>query len=151
MVTSRDESLAHLELSLGGRTWSLLCAGALLSREHEKEFFHARKSAPHPYGTMLWPAAIALAEDVSGRELAGKRVLELGAGTGLPGIVAASRGACVVQTDHQELVLDVCRRNAARNGITTIEYRAGDWTTWDIPEQYDVVLGADIRCSPSRG
>ena len=42
---------------------------------------------------VLWPAAIALAHEVAERAdtLRGARVLELGAGTGLPGIVAATR------------------------------------------------------------
>lgn len=144
MVTAGDTPLEEIDVTLDGRTWSILCAGALISREQEVAFFRARKAVPHPYGTMLWPAALALADDLATRDLAGKRILELGAGTGLPGLVAASRGACVVQTDHQEPVLHVCRLNAARNGITTIEHRAGDWTSWDGAERYDVILGADI-------
>ena len=65
------------------------------------------------------------------------RVLELGAGTGLPGIVAASLGARVVQTERQEVALFVCKKNAERNGVTTIEHRAADWTAWEDREQYD--------------
>ncbi|HLL25528.1 MAG TPA: methyltransferase domain-containing protein, partial [Kofleriaceae bacterium] len=97
-----------------------------------------------PYGIVLWPSAIALAHEVAVRPLAGKRVLELGAGTGLPGIVAASLGARVVQTDRQQLVLHVCKRNAERNGVTTIDHRAADWTAWEDPTRYDVILGSDI-------
>jgi predicted nicotinamide N-methyase len=76
--------------------------------------------------------------------LAGKRVLELGAGTGLPGIVAASLGARVVQTDKQRLALHVCRLNAQRNGITTIEHREADWTAWTDGARYDFILGSDV-------
>ena len=63
-----------------------------------------------PYGIVLWPAAIALAHEIASRQVAGMRVLELGAGTGLPGIVAASLGAHVVQTDKQELALLILPR-----------------------------------------
>jgi predicted nicotinamide N-methyase len=97
-----------------------------------------------PYGIVLWPAAIALAHEVARRAFAGKRILELGAGTGLPGIVAASLGARVVQTDRQSLVLHVCKRNAERNGITAIEHRTADWTEWHDTDRYDVILGSDI-------
>ena len=69
--------------------------------------------------------------------LEGKRVLELGAGTGLPGIVAASLGARVVQTDRHEVALFLCKMNAERNGITTIEHRVADWTAWADEERYD--------------
>ncbi len=71
-------------------------------------------------------------------------MLELGAGTGLPGIVAASLGAHVVQSDRQELALFVCKQNAARNGITSIEHRVADWTVWEDREKYDVILGSDV-------
>lgn len=149
MVAATDRPLEEIQVSLDGRTWSILCAAALISPEQEAEFFRAQKTAPRPYGVMLWPAAIALAHDLATRDLAGKRVLEVGAGTGLPGMVAASRGACVVQTDHQELVLHLSRLNAARNGITTIEHRVADWTAWEGAERYDVILGSDILYAES--
>jgi len=75
------------------------------------------------------------------------RVLELGAGTGLPGIVAAARGAHVVQTDIQSLALHLARRNAERNGIA-VEHRTADWTAWTDATPYDLVIGADILYAP---
>jgi predicted nicotinamide N-methyase len=71
-------------------------------------------------------------------------VLELGAGTGLPGIVAASLGARVVQTDRNELAMSVCKRNGERNGVASIEYRLVDWAQWDDVERYDWIIGSDV-------
>jgi predicted nicotinamide N-methyase len=71
-------------------------------------------------------------------------VLELGAGTGLPGIVAASLGARVLQTDRQELALALCRGNVERNAVQHVEHRLADWTLWDDTAQYDWILGSDI-------
>ena len=107
-------------------------------------FLRSENTTRRPYGIVLWPAAIALAHEVASRALAGKTVLELGAGTGLPGIVAASLGAHVVQTDRQQLALHVCKQNAERNGATRIDYRLADWTTWENTERYDLILGSDI-------
>ncbi len=70
--------------------------------------------------------------------------MELGAGTGLPGIVAASLGGRVVQTDRHELALSVCKRNGEGNGVQTIEYRLADWATWNDAERYEWILGSDI-------
>lgn len=70
--------------------------------------------------------------------------MELGAGTGLPGIVAASLGAQVVQTDRQNVAMSVCKQNGERNGARTIEYRIADWTKWSEAERYDWILGSDI-------
>ena len=140
-----DFALQEYRLRAGGRAWSVLHTDAVLTLDDEARFLD--EHAPRlPYGVVLWPAAVALAHDVAerGAELRGRRVLELGAGTGLPGIVAAALGAQVVQTDRQELALSVCRRNGARNGVTGVTYRAADWEAWDDAARYDAILGADI-------
>ncbi len=140
-----DVPLHEYRLRHAGREWSILHTGAVLTHVDEAHFF--RELMPHlPYGVALWPAAIALAHDVASRADAfhGKRVLELGAGTGLPGIVAASVGGRVVQTDRHPGALSVCQRNGARNGLTTIAYRVADWTAWNDAERYAWILGADI-------
>jgi len=129
----------------------VLHTGAVLSFEDEQRFLGESRER-HPYGVALWPAAIALAHEVASRAeaFAGRRVLELGAGTGLPGIVAASLGASVVQTDRHELAMSVCRRNGERNrelgrpGAGSVEYRLADWTRWDDGARYDWILGSDV-------
>ncbi|RYE89489.1 MAG: methyltransferase domain-containing protein, partial [Myxococcales bacterium] len=123
--------------------WRILHTGAVLSLDDENRFL-SNEQTRLPYGLVLWPAAIALTHEVASRPLAGKRVLELGAGTGLPGIVAAALGATVVQTDRQEAALGLCERNAARNGVTTITRRLDDWTEWSDRESYDLILGSDV-------
>lgn len=47
------------------------------------------------YACYVWNAALLLADRITAGEVEvrGKRILELGAGTGLPGIVAAKMGA----------------------------------------------------------
>lgn len=136
--------LEEVQLSVDGRTWTILHTGAVISREQELEFLRGETTTRRPYGIVLWPAAIALAHELATRDLAGKRILELGAGTGLPGIVAAALGGRVVQTDRQSLVLHVCKLNADRNGITTIEHRTADWAAWHDTERYDLIIGSDI-------
>lgn len=143
-TTIGELPLEEVQLDVNTRTWSILHTGAILTRDDEERFLRGEQERRLPYGIVLWPAAIALAHEVAGRSLAGQRVLELGAGTGLPGIVAASLGAHVVQTDRQELVLHLCRQNAARNRVTTIEHRLADWTAWTDDSRYDLILGSDI-------
>lgn len=144
-TSAGDFPLHEYRLRQAGHEWSILHTNAVLSYADESHFLRELRERV-PYGIALWPAAIALAHDVAlrGNEIAGKRVLELGAGTGLPGIIAATLGGRVVQTDRQELALSMCRRNGERNHITTIEYRLDDWITWDDAARYDWILGSDI-------
>ena len=137
--------LDEYRLRLAGRDWSVLHTGAILTHSDERHFLNELREHL-PYGVALWPSAIALAHEVASRaeSFQGKRVLELGAGTGLPGIVAASLGGWVVQTDRHEVPMAVCKRNGERNGAWTIEYRLADWTEWDDAGRYEWIIGSDI-------
>jgi predicted nicotinamide N-methyase len=97
-----------------------------------------------PYWAELWPSGVALAEHVGARDLRGRRVLELGAGLGLPSLAAALRGADVLATDWAEDAVALLAANAARNGISL----SVEVARWDEPERFatgwDLVLAADV-------
>lgn len=137
--------LNEYRLRAGGREWTILHVGSVLTREDEHRFLGELKGRV-PYGVALWPAAVALAHEVASRaeEFRGRSVLELGAGTGLPGIVAATFGARVVQTDRDELAMSACKRNGARNRAGEVEHRLADWAGWEDGNRYDWILGSDI-------
>ena len=147
-TTAGDFPLHEYRLRFGGREWTILHLGAAISYDDETHFLLGLFEQM-PYGVGLWPAAIALAHDVAMRAdgISGRRVLELGSGTGLPGIIAASLGGRVVQTDRSKLAMYICERNGKRNGVETIEYRQTDWADWDDAGQYEWILGADILYS----
>ncbi len=144
-ISTGEFPLAEYRLRAVGREWTILHTGVVLTLADEAHFFRELRERL-PYGVALWPAAIALAHEVASRAEAfsGSRVLELGVGTGLLGIVAASLRKRVVQTDRHELAMSVCKRNGERNHLQTIEYRLADWTTWNDRERYDWILGSDI-------
>jgi predicted nicotinamide N-methyase len=83
---------------------------------------------------------------VESLDLHGRRVLELGAGLGLPSLAAALGGADVLATDWAEDAVSLLRSNAERNGLALRAERV----RWDEPEPivreapWDVVLGADL-------
>lgn len=146
LQTSAGEFPLHeYRLRMAGREWSILHTGEVLTHADEQRFLNEQKERL-PYGVVLWPAAIVLAHEVAGRAeiFRDKRVLELGTGTGLPGIVAASFGARVVQTDGHEMAMSVCMRNGDRNGVAEIDYHLADWTDWKDARRYEWILGSDI-------
>lgn len=140
-----DFVLHEYRLSLGARSYSFLHTGAVFTAQQENAYL-ARETGRLPYGVMLWPASIALAHDLLARgdALRGKRVLELGAGTGIPGIVAASLGAEVLQIDRSEVAIHVCELNKARNGVPDLQVREADWESFEASQPYDLILGSDV-------
>jgi predicted nicotinamide N-methyase len=143
-LRATDPPIAEYHLRLGEHAWSVMHMGAILTDADETHYL-GEVQGRIPYGVMLWPSSIALAHELAARAagLDGLSVLELGAGTGLPGIVAATFGARVVQTDRIEVALGLCRSNAERNHVT-IQHRLADWTDWNVVDRYDLILGADV-------
>jgi predicted nicotinamide N-methyase len=130
-------------VELAGRSLTLVrpaSADELIDEEafDEEEFL--------PYWAELWPSGVALASAVGELDLWGSRVLELGAGLGLPSLAAAQRGAAVLATDWAQDAVDLLRLNAARNHVTLRAERV----RWDDPEPllaeapWPLVLGADL-------
>ena len=135
--------LVEREVELPTRTLSLLVprdAEALLDEKafEQEEFL--------PYWAELWPSAVALAEAVSTRPLAGARVLELGCGLRLPSIAAALAGARVLAADWSQDAISLLAVNAARNGAK-VEAELCSWADADplaARGPWDVVLAADV-------
>lgn len=97
--------------------------------------------AEPPYWAHLWCGARLLAEAIPS---AAGRVLEIGCGLGLPGLVAARRGACVTFVDRVAAPLHFVRASAAANGITNAGVVAGDFTRLPLRAAFDLVLAAEI-------
>ena len=130
-------------VELAGRSLRLLrpaSADELIDEDafDEEEFL--------PYWAELWPSGVALAKAVGALDLGGSRVLELGAGLGLPSLAAALGGADVLATDWADDAVELLRLNAGRNRIGLRAERV----RWDDPEPlvrhapWALVLGADL-------
>jgi len=92
-------------------------------------------------------AAVALAEYIFDMEdLVNKRVLELGCGPGIPGIMAAKRHATVVFTDYNESALHLAQENAKLNDLdfSKIFFVQLDWENPCEIGSFDVILGSEI-------
>jgi predicted nicotinamide N-methyase len=101
-----------------------------------------------PYWADLWPSGQALAAELADRPVSGARILELGAGLGLPSIVALSRGARVLATDWYPVALEFARANARAAGVGPLATMEVDWAS--LPDAlrargpFDVIIGADV-------
>jgi len=96
-----------------------------------------------PYWSFCWASGLALARFLAEQPhwVAGKRVLDFGAGSGVAGIAAMKAGAVeVVACDLDPLAIEACRANAELNGVT-LEY-SGDFFAED--DRFDLILVADV-------
>ena len=99
-----------------------------------------------PYWAHLWGSAVALAEAVTGKDVAGLRVLELGCGLGLPSIAAALAGAYVTATDWSVHAVRATEANAELNGVD-IQTAVADWNdpgAFSDGAPWDLVVAADV-------
>jgi predicted nicotinamide N-methyase len=99
-----------------------------------------------PYWSVLWRSGVALARELDGPALRGRRVVELGCGLGLPSLAAARAGASVLATDAEADALELVARNARENGLR-VETMRIDWSEPGelIPRApFDLVVAADL-------
>lgn len=100
-----------------------------------------------PYFGTVWPSARALAQAIHERraEFEGKRVLELGCGLAVPGLLAAKLGAHVIATDFHPEVPRFLERNLLLNAIDRLEYKRIDWAA-EFPALggFDWIIGSDV-------
>jgi predicted nicotinamide N-methyase len=110
----------------------------------EDEAFDKRLT---PYWAVPWPSGLALARHVAADPPAGRRVLELGCGLGIPSLAAARGGAArVLATDVNTDAVVFAAHNLHLNDLAG-ETAAGDWhDTVEMlsAEPWDLVLAADV-------
>lgn len=102
-------------------------------------------NAASPYWAYVWAGGAVLARHVltCPETVAGKRVLDLGAGSGLVGIAAALAGATRVRAAERDpFGIAAIDLNAAANGVA-LETLAGDATGGAVPA-VDLILAGDV-------
>ena len=102
-------------------------------------------NVPPPYWAFAWAGGQALARYMLDNPplLTGKRVLDLGSGSGLTAIAAMRAGAAsVLASDIDRMALSAIRLNAALNGVEVAT--TADDLLAKPPEPYDVVLVGDL-------
>lgn len=103
-----------------------------------------------PLWVELWPASIGLARWLwHGPHLKGKKILELGCGLGLSGIVAGLKEGDVTQTDYINEALEIAWESAELNGLNNITQALADWRSFNIEEKFDLIIGSDIIYHPN--
>jgi len=129
-------SLPEIRLHTAHEATGLWRLGALADRDADP---------PPPYWAFPWAGGLALARHILNRPttVAGRRVLDLGAGSGLVAIAAALAGASPVSAaDVDPYAVAAIGLNAAANGVAV--GAIADDLTAGPPPAVDLVLAADV-------
>ena len=112
----------HHRVTVGGFSISLFEANLQTQEQLVEKALsdHVSLDGPEadPYGTVLWPAAVPVADRVVDlvRSEAVNQIFEIGAGTGLVSLAACAAGASkVVATDYNPLTLAILDNGATQN------------------------------------
>lgn len=109
------------------------------------EALRGRRGLAPPYWANPWPGGQALARHILDNPslVAGRRILDLGAGSGLCAIAAAVRGAAhVLAADIDPLACQAVATNATINGVRVSTVCADLMN--DAAPSWDLILAADL-------
>lgn len=102
-------------------------------------------SASWPLFGVVWPAGLALAEEMSRFPIVGKQILEVGCGIGLPSLVLQQRGANITACDYHPLAEEFLRQNTDLNGLTPIPFFNAPWLNPVVElGRFDLIIGSDL-------
>ncbi len=100
-----------------------------------------------PFWAKCWPASLAMFSFLQDHPhyILNKKVLELGAGIGLPSFFSASQGSSVVISDYAEEAVELMHLNIDKLHLSNTKALKLDWNNFadDIPA--DIVLLSDIN------
>jgi predicted nicotinamide N-methyase len=98
-----------------------------------------------PFWVKLWEAAMVLSYVLGSLpEPKGKRLLEIGAGLGAPGIVAAGCGFDVTLSDYEDIIMDFQKVSVAASGVTDVNCIHLDWLDPPELEPFDILAAAEV-------
>jgi predicted nicotinamide N-methyase len=139
MAEIKNLTLEIEEISIRGETLKIFLPAKLEEIFQGDPFLEVEK---FPFWAKIWEASLVLADYVATLE-SPKKILELGAGLGVPSLVAAKFGHDVLATDYEELPLEFIKLSAKENNLK-VKTKILDWRNPDFSQKFDLIIGSEI-------
>ncbi len=98
-----------------------------------------------PMWSKIWEASLLLASKMAARPVRqGERLIELGAGLGVAGLVAAAFGHQITISEYDPNALAFLEANRLENRCTNARIHRLDWNRMDLDAKFDVILGSEL-------
>ena len=119
--------------------------------EHQMQEAYKRNKISFPYWSKVWPSALALSKFLLQHPsyVKEKNVVELGAGLGLPSIVAARYAKEILCTDHSPEAVAFAGLSASHNQAHNFRTAVLDWNEMDVQFDADTILLSDVNYDPA--
>lgn len=136
----RDYETYTTELVINGRQFRILLPKYLSRFINPYDAFHE-----FPLWAKIWPASWLLAGYLAELPVQkGKKYLEIGAGVGFAGIVAAAFGHQITITEANADALQFARANALVNDYPHLPVMELDWNRPLLQGQFDCIVGSEV-------
>jgi predicted nicotinamide N-methyase len=107
---------------------------------------------PFPFWAKLWPASIALTDFLQSNTkwVENKKVLEIGAGIGLPSFSIATLTSEVLISDHAVDAIVLMNENIKHLQVTNMSAACLDWNHFPNDIKADAILLSDVNYAPEQ-
>ncbi len=140
-------SLDVERVRIAGRDFFFLHVADLIPLFH----MEVNENAPEfPFWVKIWEASLVLSEFLAKiPPKQDRRILELGAGMAVPGMVASSLGHHVTVTDYEDEIMDFVRVSAIFNACDDLKCEALDWfEPREDMGQFEIIIGSELLFHP---
>jgi len=128
------------EMLINGRKFQMLLPKDLTRFINTQDVFHE-----FPLWAKIWPASWVLAGFLAEMPVEPtKKIIEIGAGTGLVSIVAASFGHNITLTESNPDALRFARANAQCNGCPQLPVMELDWNRSQLRDTVDYIVASEV-------
>ena len=141
----------HQTVTIAGWDYAIcsLLDGQQYAPARETDPSNGMSESGWPLFGQVWPSARVLALAMDKHAIAGKRILEIGAGLALASLVIHRRAGDVTVTDWHPLTETFLQRNLQANHLGPLNYQAGNWEVDDADGasglgRFDLIIGSDV-------